>query len=186
MLDMVVYGTWVAALCLGAFTLVIYGFGDGYLGTNCNKVYDGCELVFRARATTFACLTWFVLFLAWEMVDMRRSFFNMRPSSSSSGITPQWCRDIWQNQFLFWANISGFAIVVPLLYIPVINRKVFRHTGITWEWGIVLVGTVLFFAGAETWKLAKRVYFRRKARLVLGVGKQTPDIESSMSVYQEK
>ncbi|DAA74030.1 TPA_exp: Uncharacterized protein A8136_3812 [Trichophyton benhamiae CBS 112371] len=186
MLDMVVYGTWVAALCLGAFTLVIYGFGDGYLGTNCNKVYDGCELVFRARATTFACLTWFVLFLAWEMVDMRRSFFNMRPSSSSSGITPQWCRDIWQNQFLFWANISGFVIVVPLLYIPVINRKVFRHTGITWEWGIVLVGTVLFFAGAETWKLAKRVYFRRKARLVLGVGKQTPDIESSMSVYQEK
>ncbi|EFE40208.1 hypothetical protein TRV_05052 [Trichophyton verrucosum HKI 0517] len=186
MLDMVVYGTWVAALCLGAFTLVIYGFGDGYLGTNCNKVYDGCELVFRARATTFACLTWFVLFLAWEMVDMRRSFFNMRPSSSSSGITPQWCRDIWQNQFLFWANISGFVIVVPLLYIPVINRKVFRHTGITWEWGIVLVGTVLFFAGAETWKLAKRVYFRRKARLVLGVGKQKPDIESSMSVYREK
>ncbi|EGE04900.1 calcium-transporting ATPase [Trichophyton equinum CBS 127.97] len=186
MLDMVVYGTWVAALCLGAFTLVIYGFGDGYLGTNCNKVYDGCELVFRARATTFTCLTWFVLFLAWEMVDMRRSFFNMRPSSSSSGIAPQWCRDIWQNQFLFWANISGFIIVVPLLYIPVINRQVFRHTGITWEWGIVLVGTVLFFAGAETWKLAKRVYFRRKARLVLGIGKRKPDIESSMSVYQEK
>ncbi|OAL68103.1 sodium transport ATPase [Trichophyton rubrum] len=186
MLDMVVYGTWVAALCLGAFTLVIYGFGDGYLGKNCNKVYDGCELVFRARATTFACLTWFVLFLAWEMVDMRRSFFNMRPSSSSSGIASQWCRDIWQNQFLFWANISGFVIVVPLLYIPIINRKVFRHTGITWEWGIVLVGTVLFFAGAETWKLAKRVYFRRKARLVPGVGKQKPDIESSMLVYREK
>lgn len=41
MLDMVVYGTWVAALCLGAFTLVIYGFGDGHLGTNCNKVYRG-------------------------------------------------------------------------------------------------------------------------------------------------
>ncbi|KAF3481383.1 calcium-transporting ATPase 3 [Arthroderma uncinatum] len=168
MVDMLVYGTWVAALCLGAFTLVIYGFGDGSLGTNCNKMYEGCELVFRARATTFACLTWFVLFLAWEMVDMRRSFFNMRPASPPSPIIPRWCRDIWKNQFLFWANMSGFTIVFPLIYIPVINRKVFRHTGISWEWVIVLVGTILFFAGAETWKWIKRAYFRRKASSVSG------------------
>ncbi|KAK2882620.1 hypothetical protein FQN49_000159 [Arthroderma sp. PD_2] len=175
MIDMLVYGAWVATLCLGAFTLVLYGFGDGSLGTNCNKMYDGCELVFRARATTFACLTWFVLFLAWEMVDMRRSFFNMRPSSSPSPIIPRWCRDIWHNQFLFWANISGFITVFPLIYIPVINRQVFRHTGISWEWGIVLVGTVLFFAGAETWKWAKRVYFRRKSSSVPGGVRQNFD-----------
>ncbi|KAM5440594.1 P-type ATPase [Microsporum canis] len=41
MLDMVVYGTWVATLCLGAFTLVLFGFGDGSLGSNCNKTYEG-------------------------------------------------------------------------------------------------------------------------------------------------
>jgi len=70
----------------------MWGFGDGYLGRGCNREYpsdrpDGsneCELVFRARATTFVCLTWFALFLAWEMVDMRRSFFRMQPHSRST------------------------------------------------------------------------------------------------------
>ncbi|KAF9637999.1 potassium/sodium efflux P-type ATPase [Lasiodiplodia theobromae] len=162
MLDMLVYGIWVAALCLGAFSLVIYGFGNGSIGTNCNNTYSAsCDLVFRARATTYACLTWFVLFLAWEMVDMRRSFFHMRPPTDGSRWVPQWCRDVWKNQFLFWANISGFVMVFPILYLPVINEEVFRHTGISWEWGIVFVGTILFFAGVELWKWVKRAYFRR-------------------------
>ncbi|KAH8430699.1 P-type ATPase [Aspergillus melleus] len=168
MIDMIVYGIWVAALCLGAFTLVMYGFGKGKFGNDCNNELEGCEIAFRARATTFACLTWFVLFLAWEMIDMRRSFFNMRPSSSHSWT--QFARDIWQNPFLFWANISGFVMVFPLLYIPVINTKVFRHTGISWEWAIVIVGTVLFFLGAESWKWVKRAYFRRVAAKVEGQG----------------
>lgn len=165
--DMIVYGIWVAAICLGAFTLVLYGFNEGTetLGENCNNTLEGCEIAFRARATTFACLTWFVLFLAWEMVDMRRSFFNMRPvvetQQSSWRRWTQWTRDIWANQFLFWANIAGFLLVFPLIYIPVINDKVFRHTGITWEWAIVAVGTVLFFLGVEAWKWMKRAYFRR-------------------------
>jgi P-type Na+/K+ transporter len=45
----------------------------------------------------------------------------------------------------------------------VINHDVFKHTGITWEWGIVFIETILFFLGAEAWKWAKRVYFRRVA-----------------------
>lgn len=165
--DMIVYGIWVAAICLGAFTLVLYGFNEGTetLGENCNNTLEGCEIAFRARATTFACLTWFVLFLAWEMVDMRRSFFNMRPvvetQQSSWRRWTQWTRDIWANQFLFWANIAGFLLVFPLIYIPVINDKVFRHTGITWEWAIVAVGTVdqesLFQTiRGGTWRKAKR------------------------------
>lgn len=82
MVDMLVYGLWIAALCLGAFSLVLFGFGDGDLGENCNDSYsDRCDTVFRARATCFACLTWFALFLAWELVDMRRSFFRMQPGS---------------------------------------------------------------------------------------------------------
>lgn len=82
MVDMVVYGLWVATLCLGAFSLVVFGFGDGDLGQSCNDSYSAeCDTVFRARATCFACLTWFALFLAWELVDMRRSFFRMQPGS---------------------------------------------------------------------------------------------------------
>lgn len=51
--------------------------------------------------------------------------------------------------------------VFPIIYIPVINSKVFKHAPISWEWGLVFVETLLFFLGVETWKFAKRVYYRR-------------------------
>ena len=173
---MVVYGTWIAALCLGSFTLIVYGFGDGDLGLNCNDEYsDKCDVVFRARATCFACLTWLALFLAWEMVNMRRSFFRMRPGSKR--YATQWIFDVWQNKFLFWAVIAGFVTIFPTLYIPVINRAVFKHTGITWEWVIVLVAAVLFFLGVESWKWAKRVYFRRRMARAAVISR--PDVESA-------
>ncbi|KAF3912596.1 hypothetical protein AA313_de0200491 [Arthrobotrys entomopaga] len=160
MLDMLVYGVWVASLCLASFLLVLYGFGDGQLGQNCNNEYSSdCDLVFRARATTFACLTWFALFLAWEMIDMRRSFFRMQPNSKR--YFTQWAIDVWRNRFLFWAIIAGFVTIFPTLYIPVINHKVFKHTGISWEWAIVFIATLLFFVGVEAWKWAKRIFFRR-------------------------
>ncbi|KAF2640140.1 sodium P-type ATPase-like protein [Massarina eburnea CBS 473.64] len=161
MMDMLVYGLWIAALCLASFTLVLHGWGDGSLGSNCNDAYsESCETVFRARATCFACLTWFSLFLAWQMVDMRRSFFRMQPHSNK--YFTQWFHDVWRNKFLFWSIMAGFVTIFPVLYIPVINNKVFKHQGISWEWGIVFVATILFFLGIETWKWAKRVYFRRK------------------------
>ncbi|KAI9375958.1 hypothetical protein BJX61DRAFT_24135 [Aspergillus egyptiacus] len=162
-IDILVYGIWMAALCLSSFSLVIWGFGAGDLGLNCNRDFNAqCEPVFRARATTFISLTWFALFLAWEMVNMRRSFFRMQPGSKK--YFTQWMFDIWRNQFLFWAIIAGFILVFPVLYIPVINHDVFKHSGISWEWGIVGVETVLFFTGVEGWKWAKRVFFRRRGR----------------------
>ncbi|CZR65832.1 probable ENA5-Plasma membrane P-type ATPase involved in Na+ and Li+ efflux [Phialocephala subalpina] len=163
MIDMLVYGLWMAALCLSAFSLVLFGFGDGDLGSNCNDSYsEACDTVFRARATTFVCLTWFALFLAWDMVNMRRSFFRMKPGSKR--YFTQWAIDVWRNKFLFWAIIAGFATVFPTLYIPVINHIVFKHEGISWEWGIVFIESILFFVGVEAWKFGKRVFFRRMAR----------------------
>lgn len=161
LLDMVVYGLWMSALCLSSFTLVLYGFGRGAadIGDNCNEEYsEGCEVVFRARATTFACLTWFALFLAWEMVSMRRSLFRMQPKSKR--YLTQWMLDVWRNQFLFWAVVAGFVTMFPVLYIPTLNTVVFKHAGISWEWGIVFVESILFFLGIEAWKWAKRVYLR--------------------------
>ena len=162
MVDMLAYGLWIAALCLSAFALVMFGFGDGNLGVGCNRDYEGCDTVFRARATCFACLTWFALFLAWEMVDMRRSFFRMQPDSKK--YFTQWMHDVWRNRFLFWAIIAGFVTIFPILYIPGLNEVVFRHTDITWEWGIVFIAAFLFFSGVEFWKWLKRIYFRRKAK----------------------
>ncbi|KAF7912697.1 uncharacterized protein EAF01_001718 [Botrytis porri] len=168
MIDMVVYGLWMAALCLSAFSLVLFGWGNGDLGFDCNDRYsDRCDTVFRARATTFVCLTWFSLFLAWEMINMRRSFFRMQPKSKK--YFTQWIHDIWANKLLFWAVVAGFVTVFPTLYIPVINRKVFKHEGISWEWGIVFVESFLFFWGIESWKWVKRVYFRTRARKTTGV-----------------
>lgn len=175
--DMIVYGLWIAALCLSSFTLVVYAFGGGDLGSNCNRGYNEgvCDTVFRARATTFACLTWFALFLAWEMVDMRRSFFRMQPGSKL--YFTQWMHDVWRNKFLFWAIMFGFLTLFPTLYIPVINHDVFKHTGISWEWSIVFIAAFLFFSGVECWKFLKRVYFRRQARKQHGVSWKDRDIE---------
>jgi P-type Na+/K+ transporter len=176
MVDMFAYGLWMATLCLCAFSLVMFGFGDGILGENCNDAYSaGCDTLFRARATTFACLTWFSLFLAWEVVDMRRSFFRMQPHSTK--YFTQWARDVWRNRFLFWSVIAGFVTIFPTLYIPVINHDVFKHTGISWEWGVVFVEVVAFFAGVEAWKGAKRVYFRRRARRL---GERKEDLEAKV------
>ncbi|KAL4865262.1 hypothetical protein BDV12DRAFT_174880 [Aspergillus spectabilis] len=159
-IDILVYGFWTAALCLAAFSLRMWGFGDGNLGSGCNREYsEDCDLVYRARATTFVCLTWFALFLAWEMVNLRLSFFRMQPESKN--YFTQWMYDVWRNKFLFWSIMAGWITIFPILYIPVLNHVVFKHTGITWEWGIVFVEAILFFAGVEAWKWAKRVYFRR-------------------------
>ncbi|KAK3303016.1 uncharacterized protein B0T15DRAFT_261333 [Chaetomium strumarium] len=176
LVDMVVYGLWIAALCLASFVLRVYAWGNGQLGTNCNDAYSpSCETVFRARATTFACLTWFALFLAWELVDMRRSFFRMQPGSKK--YLTQWFHDVWRNKFLFWAIVFGFVTLFPTLYIPVINHAVFKHTGISWEWGIVFIAAFLFFLGVELWKWGKRVFFRRRARKTTGMRWKDMDIE---------
>ncbi|BCR82669.1 cation-translocating P-type ATPase [Aspergillus chevalieri] len=160
-IDILVYGIWTAALCLAAFSIRMWGFGDGNLASGCNRRWSAeCDEVFRARATTFVCLTWFALFLAWEMVNMRRSFFRMEPKSKK--YFTQWMYDVWRNQFLFWSVMAGWITMFPILYIPIINDVVFKHVGISWEWGIVFVEVVVFFAGVEAWKWAKRVYFRRQ------------------------
>ncbi|KAF4456193.1 putative ENA5-Plasma membrane P-type ATPase involved in Na+ and Li+ efflux [Fusarium austroafricanum] len=169
LIDMVVYGLWMSALCLASFVLVLYGFGNGKadIGENCNNEYsEDCKVIFRARATTFACLTWFALFLAWEMVNMRRSLFRMQPKSKK--YFTQWMHDIWGNQFLFWAIVAGFITMFPLIYIPTLNTVVFKHAPISWEWGIVFVEAVIFFLGIEAWKWMKRFYFRRQARKASG------------------
>ncbi|KAG4032138.1 hypothetical protein MFRU_007g00520 [Monilinia fructicola] len=186
MIDMLVYGLWMAALCLSAFSLVLFGWGTGDLGSECNDRYSQqCDTVFRARATTFVCLTWFSLFLAWEMINMRRSFFRMQPGSKK--YFTQWFHDVWRNQFLFWSIMAGFATVFPILYIPVINRKVFKHEGISWEWGVVFVESILFFLGIETWKWIKRVYIRtqvKKTRDVMGTAGEADSGKAIMELLQ--
>lgn len=87
-----------------------------------------------------------------------------------------------RNKFLFWSIIFGFVTIFPTLYIPVINRVVFKHEMITWEWAVVVVATTLFFAGVEAWKFAKRIYFRRAG----GARSQGVDLEKDEISDAEK
>ncbi|GAA5938621.1 uncharacterized protein JCM15063_005372 [Sporobolomyces koalae] len=162
--DMMAYGLAGAACCLGTFSLIVFGFGDGNLGIDSNNSRgDGSDLVFRARSATFATLTWICLFLAFEVMDLRRSFFRMHAESPHR--LTGWARDIWANQFLFWSVFLGFVSVFPVVYIPVINYDVFKHNPISWEWAVAFIATGLFIVLAEAWKWGKRVYYRRRARL---------------------
>lgn len=159
--DMAVYGVLMAACCGASFVSVVYGSGKGDLGVECNRhmTRHVCDAVGRGRSTSFATMTWCALVLAYECVHSRNSFFRMRPEGS------WWrnlARDIWDNKVLLYSVVFGFVSVFPVVYIPVINNKVFLHLSIGWEWGVVVGTSIAFLLGSEAWKYAKRVWYRRK------------------------
>lgn len=159
--DKMVYGCSIGALCLAAFTIVVYGVGGGNLGEHCNEEFSAqCETVFRARSTVFGVITFGLLILAWEVIDFRASLFNIRlpgrdyskTSSKVFSVGPT----LYHNTFLFWSCIAGFVIIFPLIYIPGLNLKVFDHLPISWEWGIVVSCIIVQVLIAESWKWTKR------------------------------
>ncbi|KAF5019829.1 hypothetical protein F66182_8154 [Fusarium sp. NRRL 66182] len=152
--DMIVYGTIMGACTMCTFCIIIYGANGGNLGNECNQRYsDACVPVFKARAATFAELTWLILISAWEFKSLRRSVFRLNPDDDSK--FPVF-KDIYSNRFLFWSVIIGGLSVFPVVYIPVLNHKFFKHTGITWEWALSVGFTFVFVAGIELWKMTKR------------------------------
>lgn len=160
LIDMFVYGFWMAVCCLMVFVIVVFGVGDGDLGVNCNENGQACGLVFRGRSAAFAAFTWCALLLAWECMHMRLSFFNMRPDSDDAWYVSL-ASDLWGNQFLFWSIVGAVFSVFPVIYIPVINDKVFLHGPIGYEWGLSVAFTLVFFLGCEAWKWFKRIYIRK-------------------------
>ncbi|KAG7128013.1 Calcium-transporting ATPase 3 like protein [Verticillium longisporum] len=53
---------------------------------------------------------------------------------------------------------AGGISVFPVVYIPYVNHNLFKHTGITWEWGVAVAFTILFVFGIEAWKFVKRTF----------------------------
>jgi Na+-exporting ATPase len=152
--DMIVYGILMGTCTLLTFVIIIYGVHDGNLGSDCNRRYgDNCDPVFRARATVFAELTWLILVSAWEFKSIRRSLFRLDPYSEKK--FPLF-HDLYENRFLFWSVVLGFLSVFPAVYIPGLNTKVFKHTGINWEWGLAFGTLFVYVLGIEAWKGMKR------------------------------
>ncbi|KAK2609234.1 potassium/sodium eff [Conoideocrella luteorostrata] len=162
--DMIVYGIIMGACTMCTFCIIIYGANNGDLGENCNTEYtEACNAVFRARAATFAELTWLILISAWEFKSLRRSIFRLNPDDDSR--FPIF-KDLYSNRFLFWSVIIGALSVFPVVYIPVVNTKFFKHVGISWEWALALGFTVIFVAGIEGWKFIKRTFHLLEDRAV--------------------
>jgi Na+-exporting ATPase len=156
-IDKMIYGALMGSLCLLAFVAVVYGDGNGNLGSRCNQGYNTtCDVVYRARSTTFSSLTFLLLVTAWEAKHFSRSLFNLDPVHYTGrfSIFPA----LWRNRFLFWAVFAGFIIDFLLVYIPKVNRVAFNHSMITWEWGIVAACVVVYLALVESWKAAKRAF----------------------------
>lgn len=165
----------MGSLCIAAFTSVIYStipalYGGpqryGALGYDCNNEYNpSCDNVYRARATTYATLSFLLLVTAWEVKHFTRSLFNMYPELYSGPFSV--FNTVWKNKFLFGAVVAGFAITFPVIYLPVIDRTVFKHQAIGVEWAIVMGCVIAYMALVETWKAGKRRF--RKGVIVYGL-----------------
>ncbi|OTB10257.1 hypothetical protein K445DRAFT_309635 [Daldinia sp. EC12] len=167
-IDKMVYGFFMGSLCIAAFTTIIYTPLEsvyavlplsGTLGFDCNAEHnDSCDYVYRARATTFATLSFLLLVTAWEVKHFNRSLFNMYPELYAGPYSV--FKTVWRNKFLFGAVVAGFVITFPVIYLPVINIRVFKHQGIGIEWAIVAVCVVVYVVLVEAWKAAKRRFHK--------------------------
>ncbi|PVH97339.1 potassium/sodium eff [Periconia macrospinosa] len=159
--DKFIYGFFMGSLCLMSYALVAYVGPDPMgmgLGHGCNDSWnESCGVVFRARATVYTTITLLLLVTAWEVKHFSRSLFNMYPESGARpGLSI--FSAVWRNRFLFWAVTAGFSILFALIYLPVINREVFKHASITWEWGISFGCVAIYIAAIEIWKAIKRSF----------------------------
>lgn len=163
--DKFAYGIFMGALCIFASAFVSYGPEKWPVSLarseDCNQSFtQACEAVYRARATTFATLSFLLLITAWEVKHFTRSLFNMYPEEFGGAFSV--FRTVLRNRFLFWAVVAGFVTTFPVIYIPVVNRVVFKHTAISWEWGVVFAAVVAYIALVEVWKAGKRRLFYKK------------------------
>jgi Na+-exporting ATPase len=154
--DMIVYGIIMGACTMCTFIIIVYGVHGGDLGVDCNTTSSrACDAVFRARAATFAELTWLILVAAWEFKSLRRSMFRLNPDDTSR--FPLF-KDLYGNRFLFWSVVIGAMSVFPVVYIPYLNTRFFKHRGISWEWALCVGFTLVFVASIEMWKMIKRTF----------------------------
>jgi len=153
--DKMVYGTVAGVLCLVSFIIVVFGAGNGNLGIDCNEEWNSsCDVVFEARSTVFAVLSFILLVTAWEVKHFSRSLFNLDPARfPGKGAV---FKALTYNRFLLWAVVAGFVITFPVIYVPVVNLTVFKHKAISWEWGIVFGSLAVYVASIEAWKACKR------------------------------
>ena len=142
-MDCLVYGVMMGGLTLLAFTLFVMYGSDGDLGQNCNtNEGTNCQTVLEARGTSFLSLNTLLLLHAYNCRHQRLPFW----------------KSPLNNKVLLGSLVFGTLITIPLLYVPYLNTKVFKHIGGSWEWGMIAVLSVVFMAMCETYKFFKRLF----------------------------
>ncbi|KAG0249334.1 Na+ ATPase, partial [Linnemannia exigua] len=145
-MDTFVYGLAMGALSFASFSIVVFGFNGGEMGSKCNNEWsESCEGVFRARATSYACMTFLILAHAVNCRALREP-----------GWTIKNLKTLKQNSMLWLSIVIGAFLVFPVIYIPGLNHSVFKHTSMSYEWGLVIAALVLFILFAELYKWIKR------------------------------
>lgn len=144
--DLFVYGLTMGWTCLVVFVVMIYGFGNGVLGMDCNEGGALCSPVFEARSATFTALFLQGLFVPWHLVSMEESLLCVNP-----------VQRLWSNQFLLWSVLFGVVTIPICVYVPVWNTDVFRQGPLGGRgWGMALAALAVFWATLEAWKWAAR------------------------------
>lgn len=155
--DMMVYGFFLGVVSLMTWVVIMYGFGTGNLSYDCNAHYHaGCNDVFKARSAVFAVVTFCILIMAVEVKNFDNSLFNLHGIPWGEWNFRYFLHTLVENKFLAWAIALAAVSVFPTIYIPVINRDVFKHTYIGWEWGVVAVAVMFYFFYVEIWKSIRR------------------------------
>jgi len=147
-IDLFFYGFLMGAQALANFCIVMYGYFPGDFGHDCNeKDLPVCDPVFRARATCMATLQIVMLLHAFQCKHATMSAFKM---------------NYMGNKVLLWCVLVLVFSTFPVIYIPVINNKVFLIGALKWEWGIVAAQIIVYAVMSEGYKWLKRVWLRHR------------------------
>ncbi|KAJ9123082.1 hypothetical protein QFC22_001272 [Naganishia vaughanmartiniae] len=147
-IDLFVYGFLLGAFAIANFAIVMWGYFDGYLGVECNENLreDVCNHTGRARGSVFASFLIVLMVHAFVCKHPTRSILQM---------------NLLENRVLLWSVIILGISVFPVVYIPVINDKVFLLFPIKWEWGLVFASALAFLVITEVYKVGRRAMDRR-------------------------
>jgi potassium/sodium efflux P-type ATPase len=141
--DLFAYGFFMGAIAIANFAAVMWGYFDGDLGLRCNEDLDRglCNQTGRARGAVFASFLFVLLVHAFVCKHPQESLLRM---------------NLFENKALLWSVVVLAASVFPVIFIPVINDKVFLLFPIKWEWGMVFASMLIFLVVTELYKMLRR------------------------------
>lgn len=147
--DLFAYGFLMGAIAILNFVVVMWGYFDGDLGIDCNEDLNRalCNHTGRARGAVFATFMIVLMVHAFVCKHPTQSIFRM---------------NLLENKVLLWSVVLLLLSIFPVIYIPVINDKVFLLFDIKWEWGMVFASALFFLAVTKIYKFFRRLSDRRR------------------------